>query len=56
LEIILAIQTSGISSLQGIARALNERAVPAPRGGRWHAVQVKRVVERVTVNEAALNG
>jgi DNA invertase Pin-like site-specific DNA recombinase len=46
LEVIEAIRASGISSLQGIARSLNDRAIPAPRGGRWSAGQVKRVVER----------
>jgi DNA invertase Pin-like site-specific DNA recombinase len=37
---------SGISSASGIAKALNERGVPAPRGGKWQAVQVQRVLAR----------
>jgi len=45
-EVIDVIRASGVHSLQGIARALNDRAVPAPRGGQWTAGQVKRVVER----------
>lgn len=47
LEIIQTIRRSSVTSLRGIARALNDRAVPAPRGGLWCAGQVKRVVERL---------
>jgi DNA invertase Pin-like site-specific DNA recombinase len=46
LVIIRNIRDQGITSLRGIARALNERSVPAPRGGEWCAGQVKRVIER----------
>lgn len=45
-EVIDAIRASGATSLRAIARALNDRSVPAPRGGSWSAGQVKRVVER----------
>ena len=31
---------------------LNERRVPTPRGGVWHARQVARVLERVAPNAA----
>jgi hypothetical protein len=38
----------GIMSLAGIARALNERGIPTPRGeGPWQARQVKRVLDRI---------
>ena len=46
LEVIEMIRTTGVGSLQSIARVLNARSVPAPRGGLWSAGQVKRVVER----------
>jgi DNA invertase Pin-like site-specific DNA recombinase len=42
--VVKAIQTSGITSLSGIARELNNRAIPAARGGRWQAVQVGRLL------------
>ncbi|UTP40077.1 recombinase family protein [Phenylobacterium sp. LH3H17] len=45
-EIIQAIRCEGATSLRGIARALNMRGVPAPRGGHWCAGQVKRVIQR----------
>lgn len=47
-EIINAIQESGVTSLRGVARSLNERGVPAPRGGEWSAGQVSRVLARVS--------
>lgn len=40
---ILDIQAEGIVSAAGIARALNDRAIPAPRGGKWQAAQVQRI-------------
>lgn len=41
------IRAGGIESLSGIARALNERGIPSPRGGRWQAVTVQRVLNRL---------
>lgn len=38
-------QRSGIVTLAGIAEALNADGTPAPRGGEWSAVQVKRILE-----------
>ena len=39
------------TSHRGIARELNERGIPTPRGvdGGWSATQVKRVLERVSL-------
>jgi len=43
--IIKAIQAQGITTLNGIAAALNGRRVPTPRGGgKWEATQVRRLV------------
>ena len=44
LPVIAEIQQQGISTLRAIATELNERAIDAPRGGQWTAVQVKRVL------------
>ena len=33
-------------SLRQIAAALNDRGITAPRGGKWHAAQVKAVLEQ----------
>lgn len=35
-------------SLREIAVALNERRIPAPRGGTWSSPQVKRIIDRRT--------
>jgi hypothetical protein len=41
--IISELQASGIKSLGGIAASLNDRGVPAARGGKWTAIQVQRL-------------
>src|SRR5215204_2579923 len=44
---IAELREAGITSLQAIARQLNEAGIPTPRGqGGWSAVQVARVMER----------
>ena len=46
--IIHEIQSSGVSSHRGIARALNARGVATARGGQWTAVQVGAILQRVS--------
>jgi len=46
LPIINSIQRSGITSLRGIARALNERGVRTARGGKWQVSNVRNVLAR----------
>jgi DNA invertase Pin-like site-specific DNA recombinase len=41
------INDEGIESMAGIAAALNDRGVYAPRGGAWSASQVVRVFDRL---------
>jgi DNA invertase Pin-like site-specific DNA recombinase len=41
--IVAEIRASGITTLQGIAEALNSRGIKTPRGGLWSAKQVSRV-------------
>ena len=38
---------AGVTSLRGIAAALNADAVPAPRGGPWSAAQAGRLLARL---------
>jgi len=45
--IIREIQSSGVASHRGIARALNSRGVATARGGEWTAVQVDAILQRV---------
>ncbi len=46
LPVIEDIRAGGITSLNGVAEELNRRGVSTPRGGRWAAMTVRRVVER----------
>jgi DNA invertase Pin-like site-specific DNA recombinase len=39
------LQTAGYESLRAIAAGLDERGIPAARGGNWSAVQVARLLE-----------
>jgi DNA invertase Pin-like site-specific DNA recombinase len=45
--IIREIQSSGVASRRGIARALNSRGIATARGGEWTAVQVAAILDRV---------
>jgi hypothetical protein len=46
--IIADIRRGGITSLKGIARALNARCVPTATGrGRWRIPQVRRMLARL---------
>ena len=48
ISLINEINTSGITSLSGIARELTKQRIPTPRGlPVWSPVQVKRVMARV---------
>jgi hypothetical protein len=44
---IAGLQAAGVTSLRGIARALNERGIQPPRGHGWQATQVRRLLARL---------
>jgi hypothetical protein len=45
---IAEIRASGVTSMRGIAMALNARNIPTPTGRKeWQAVQVRRVLTRL---------
>jgi DNA invertase Pin-like site-specific DNA recombinase len=46
LPLIREIQKSGVASLRDIASALNARGIQTARGGRWHAMTVKNMLDR----------
>jgi Recombinase len=51
--IIKELQAAGITSLNGIAAALDERGVPTPRGSaHWYAGQVSRLLKRLAGRSA----
>jgi len=45
--IIRDIQDAGITTLRGVADALNKRGIKTRRGRQWNASQVKNVIDRV---------
>jgi hypothetical protein len=45
--IIAQLRAEGATSLRQVAEGLNARGVPAPKGGRWSAIQVIRVQARM---------
>jgi DNA invertase Pin-like site-specific DNA recombinase len=48
LPIIREIQASGVTTLRGVARALNARGVPSARGVPWSPVAVINILKRAT--------
>jgi DNA invertase Pin-like site-specific DNA recombinase len=51
---IHALQAAGATSLRAVAEGLNKQGIPTARGqGKWSAVQVQRVLERMPDDKAA---
>jgi hypothetical protein len=49
--VIAELQAAGVTSLRGIAAALNERGVPnVAESGRWYHAQVGRLLARLAVS------
>ena len=48
LPVIESIRAAGITSLHGIAKALDARGIPTARGGEWKAATVRNVLLRGT--------
>jgi hypothetical protein len=46
MPIIAEIKSAGAGGLRQIARELNERGIPAAKGGEWTGVQVARLLAR----------
>jgi hypothetical protein len=45
---IEAIKGEGVTSANGIAKALNERSMATPRGGKWTARSVLNLTARLS--------
>lgn len=45
---IVRLRADGITTLNGIAAALNSEGIETPRGGKWHASSVRNLVARLS--------
>ncbi len=45
--VVEELRAAGATGLRALARGLNDRNVPAPRGGAWHAAQVRHLLRRL---------
>jgi DNA invertase Pin-like site-specific DNA recombinase len=52
LPIIREAQKAGATTLRAVANALNARGISTARGGAWHAMSVKNVLDRPTVRKS----
>jgi DNA invertase Pin-like site-specific DNA recombinase len=52
LPIIKEAQKAGATTLRAVAEALNARGISTARGGNWHAMSVKNVLDRQTGERA----
>jgi hypothetical protein len=50
LEVIKGIRKAGVTSLSGIATALNARGVATANGGRWYPMTVRNILSRHSFN------
>ena len=41
------LRAEGITTMEGMAAALNERGMQTPRGARWHASSVRNLLARI---------
>ena len=46
--VIAQLKAEGLNSLPAIAKALNERQMRTPRGGKWHPSSVRNLLARLT--------
>jgi DNA invertase Pin-like site-specific DNA recombinase len=56
LPIIKEAQKAGATTLRAVAEALNARGISTARGGTWHAMSVKNVLDRPIAHKATQQG
>jgi len=54
--VLQELQAAGFESLRAIAAGLDERGIPAARGGKWSAVQVARLLETAGLQTRPFEG
>ena len=56
LPIIREAQKAGATTLRAVADALNARGISTPRGGAWHAMSVKNILDRPLASKTQTAG
>jgi DNA invertase Pin-like site-specific DNA recombinase len=56
LPIIKEAQKAGASTLRAVAEALNARGISTARGGSWHAMSVKNILDRPMAHKVSQAG
>ena len=56
LPIIREAQKAGATTLRAVAEALNARGISTARGGSWHAMSVKNILDRPIARKASQTG
>ena len=46
-DILADVRATGVASLGGIAKEMNERGILTARGGKWHASSVRNLLRRI---------
>ena len=54
MAIIQGLRLQGITTAADIARALNDQAVLPPKGNRWHAALVQRIITQGTASSPSM--
>jgi DNA invertase Pin-like site-specific DNA recombinase len=54
-DVLEDLETSGITTLSGIAKTLNKRGIRTARGGKWHASTVANLRKRTNMPASAGN-
>ncbi|MFL6799894.1 MAG: recombinase family protein [Xanthobacteraceae bacterium] len=55
-DTVKELQAVGCESLRSIAGGLEDRGIPAPRGGKWSAVQVARLMDTAGISRPFASG
>ena len=53
LPVIKEAQKAGATTLRAVAETLNARGISTARGGAWHAMSVKNILDRPLASKAA---
>lgn len=53
IPVVRQIEAAGVTTLEGIAKALNARGIKTARGGRWHPTTIRNLMARAPAEQKA---